>query len=362
MAKSYKVTVIAGTKVVADMAKNVLDATIEASIQVKTVAGGASSATPTILAPGPAGQNRKMEDVVGWFVNGTADEPPIAVGEPWEAPAGFKNTNWWDGTTWSLGSSVELPVPEGVDVIDPVGEKLPKEKAVAEYVTSELKEATTEVNANIDLLWDDVNKNILSRGYDNKQVPTLTMSQFINSSGTTSVAADALWGSSGYIAINSARSLVYKGRFGLTGTRMAFYSSNNTSSFISSYPATNTDIRDLELTFPVGTKFIRVSCYDPSNNDFHIILKGYKLNNLQDFRIIGTPTYDTNGVISSANIVWNDGSTGVVTYNNWNATEFAYAGFTATSVENGVNVIQPAVTWNDQGQITNYPNTITSFI
>lgn len=117
MAKSYKVTVIAGTKVVADMAKNVLDATIEASLQVKTIAGGASSATPTILAPGPAGQNRKMEDVVGWFVNGTGN-PLVAVGEPWEAPAGFKNTNWWDGVagTWSLGSSVSLP--KGADGVN----------------------------------------------------------------------------------------------------------------------------------------------------------------------------------------------------------------------------------------------------
>lgn len=76
---------------------------------VKAVAGGASSSAPTILRPGPAGQNRKMEDVQGWFVNGTAAEPPVAVGEPWEAEAGNKNTNWWDGDTWSLGSSVALP-------------------------------------------------------------------------------------------------------------------------------------------------------------------------------------------------------------------------------------------------------------
>ncbi|MGJ1414066.1 alpha-L-fucosidase [Sphingobacterium multivorum] len=83
---------------------------------VKAVAGGASSSTPTILRPGPAGQNRKMEDVQGWFVNGTADNPPVAVGEPWEAPAGKKNTNWWDGDTWSLGSSV--PLPKGKDGVN----------------------------------------------------------------------------------------------------------------------------------------------------------------------------------------------------------------------------------------------------
>ncbi|MGJ1308532.1 CotH kinase family protein [Sphingobacterium multivorum] len=114
MAKSYKVSVFAGTKVVADMAQQVKNATIEASIQLKTIKGGASSATPTILAPGPLGANRKMEDVIGWFVNGTAANPPVATGTPWEAPAGNKNTNWWNGTTWSLASSVALPKGQGL--------------------------------------------------------------------------------------------------------------------------------------------------------------------------------------------------------------------------------------------------------
>lgn len=78
---------------------------------VKAVAGGATSSIPTILRPGPAGSNRKMEDVTGWFVNGTSAEPPVATGTAWEAPAGKKNTNWWDGTAkvWSLGSSLPLP-------------------------------------------------------------------------------------------------------------------------------------------------------------------------------------------------------------------------------------------------------------
>ncbi|MDF2851708.1 MAG: hypothetical protein K0S31_2393 [Sphingobacterium multivorum] len=114
MAKSYKVTVFAGTKVVADMAQQVKNSTIEASIQLKTVKGGATSATATILPPGPAGATRKMEDVEGWFVNGTAANPPVATGTPWEAKSGFKNTNWWDATTWSLGSSVPIPNGQGL--------------------------------------------------------------------------------------------------------------------------------------------------------------------------------------------------------------------------------------------------------
>ncbi len=84
---------------------------------VKAVAGGATSSAPTILRPGPTGQNRKMEKVKGWFVNGTSDEPPVATGTPWEAPEDFDNTNWWDGTAkaWSLGSSIPMPRQDVVD-------------------------------------------------------------------------------------------------------------------------------------------------------------------------------------------------------------------------------------------------------
>ncbi|MCW8309911.1 SGNH/GDSL hydrolase family protein [Sphingobacterium sp. InxBP1] len=107
-------------------------------IEMKAVAGGASSATPTILAPGPAGQNRKMEDVTGWFVNGTGN-PLVAVGEPWEAPTGFKNTNWWDGTAgaWSLGSSVPLPIVPLSTVFDPNDTtKAATGKGTGDYLTA----------------------------------------------------------------------------------------------------------------------------------------------------------------------------------------------------------------------------------
>jgi len=134
MAKSYKVSVFAGTKVVADMAQQVKNATIEASIQVKTIKGGATSATATILRPGPAGQNRKMEDVQGWFVNGTSAEPPVATGTAWEAPAGKKNTNWWNGTAWSLGSSVPLPVTPISDEVVEGGTEATSQDAVYKHV------------------------------------------------------------------------------------------------------------------------------------------------------------------------------------------------------------------------------------
>lgn len=71
-------------------------------IEVKPIAGGATEATAVVLPAGPAGENRKMSNVTGWFKNS-------ASGTPWEAKAENLNVNWWDGTTWSLGSSVPLP-------------------------------------------------------------------------------------------------------------------------------------------------------------------------------------------------------------------------------------------------------------
>lgn len=70
-------------------------------IEVKPIAGGATEATAVVLPAGPVGENRKMAGVTGWFKN--------ATGPAWEAPIGNSNVNWWDGSTWSLGSSQPLP-------------------------------------------------------------------------------------------------------------------------------------------------------------------------------------------------------------------------------------------------------------
>ena len=46
----------------------------------------------------------------------------------------------WDGDEWSLGSSVNIPEAEGVDYIDPEGEGIPKEKAVARWALNKYSE------------------------------------------------------------------------------------------------------------------------------------------------------------------------------------------------------------------------------
>lgn len=41
---------------------------------------------------------------------------------------------FWNSTAWAVQDSITLPTQEGTDVLNPVGEQIPKEKAVADYV------------------------------------------------------------------------------------------------------------------------------------------------------------------------------------------------------------------------------------
>jgi len=120
MAKSYKVSVFAGTKVVADMAQQVKNATVEASLELKPITGGATEGTAVLLPipnPLPVNSNRKRSKAIGWYKN--------ATGPAWEAPKGFDNTNWWSYETglWSLGSSVPMLNSPADGVVMPANTK-----------------------------------------------------------------------------------------------------------------------------------------------------------------------------------------------------------------------------------------------
>lgn len=105
-----------------------------------------------------------------------------------------------------------------------------------------------------------------------KVIPSLTMSAIINASGTTSAAA-ALWGVSSYVDLMGAKKILYNGRFGNQGSRIAFYSNNGAAAFLSAYPQTDMVISNQEITVPEGALYARFSCYDPQSTNFYLILK-----------------------------------------------------------------------------------------
>ncbi|WP_153848588.1 hypothetical protein [Sphingobacterium paramultivorum] len=165
MAKSYKVSVFAGTKVVADMVQQVKNSAIDASLELKPIAGGTTEATAVLLSPPnplPVSSNRKRSKAIGWYKN--------ATGPAWEAPKGFDNTNWWSYETgiWSLGSSVPLP-------IIPIDERL-KQWIISESYT--INSYTENINgiATALILWPDgTGGNISAVDYDsNGRVTKMT--------------------------------------------------------------------------------------------------------------------------------------------------------------------------------------------
>jgi len=66
-------------------------------------------------------------------------------------------------------------------------------------------------------------------------------------------------------------------------------------------------------------------------------------------------TRDADGIATTFTVKWPDGSGGVWTATDWNATEEAYDGFTITHTASGQTVTQAAVTRDTEGAIINKP-------
>ncbi len=72
-------------------------------------------------------------------------------------------------------------------------------------------------------------------------------------------------------------------------------------------------------------------------------------------------TYDpTEGFVTTATVLWPDGSSGVFTPTDWNVTHEAWDGYYITHIDSGQTVTQPAVTRNSEGAVTIKPQLIVS--
>jgi|SRR5690606_8829616 len=257
----------------------------------------------------------------------------------------------FDGTQFSIQREVEMPVPEGVDVIDPEGEALPKEKAVAEYVVSQNS-----------ILRNELLNFQFGGTIDWEAKPALTDGFFINRQGNLASTTPTAWAATeDFLPLYGAKQLEYFGSFGNSTTSLALYAEPNSASRLLVIPETDGIINNIVVDVPVGAQYYRASCSVPAKPNFKIVLKGVtsKVLNLQTFRMVGALTYE-NEAVKQSNIIWNDGSTGVITFGDWNEENLTFTSFVATSVQNEVTVTQPPVTFNSNNQITNYPNYIIS--
>jgi hypothetical protein len=226
-----------------------------------------------------------------------------------------------------------------------------------------LKEVDDTLNDNIKNVKNDLIKFVLGEDIDLETKPTLTDGYYINNfGGSLTTSPSAYSATLDFMPLYGAKKLHYFGRFGTSLTRLAFYSGTSPSSMVLVVPESNREIFDEIFDVPVEAKYYRVTCGVNAKNNFKVVLIGVGSSlKLESFRYVGAPVYE-NDAIKQSNVIWNDGSSGVVIFNNWNEENLTFTSFVATSIENGVTVTQPPVTFNSNNQITNYPNFIISEI
>lgn len=126
---------------------------------IPAIQGGSTVAAAVELPAGPVGQNRWFDASWGYwkYNNIVLTNPNGAQG----IPDGSEGVLFWNGTTqaWSISKVQALPMPQGVNVINPMGNALPNEKAVADYV-SPINEKIDDVTRKSTNMFNGVYKRI----------------------------------------------------------------------------------------------------------------------------------------------------------------------------------------------------------
>ena len=237
------------------------------------------------------------------------------------------------------------------------------EKADHGYASIEVAKTLKEVDDTVFKVETDLIKFVLGEDIDLETKPALTDGYYVNSGGSLTTTSPTVYSATrDFIPLYGAKKLHYFGRFGNSATRLVFYSGTSDNSRVLAVPQSNREILNEIFDIPVEAKYYRVTCGVNAKNNFKVVLIGVGSSlELQSFRFVGAPVYE-NDAIKQSNIIWDDGSSGVVVFNNWNEENLTFTSFVATSIENGVTVTQPPVTFNSNNQITNYPNFIISEI
>lgn len=189
----------------------------------------------------------------------------------------------------------------------------------------------------------------------------LTNNRHINQIGGVSNTAGEISATIEYLPVIEGATLRYYGYFGSSNTRLAFYDKANTAMLI--HPSSNQVIEgELKLGIPNGASSVRVTTYNNYKDQFKlsmIVSKNtydkwmYMLS--ESYSIAGSVTFDDNGIPLSAAIVWSNGNTGRITYSEFDENAFAYRSYEATNTELNKKVVQPPVTFDENGAIQNVP-------
>ena len=129
---------------------------------------------------------------------------------------------------------------------------------------------------------------------------------------------------------------------------------NNGSAFIRIQNGYELDeLHDVTIASPVNGQSLR---YDSATqiwkNDPSIDLKAWAGS---EAYAVSSATRDSDGVITTASVVWPDGSTGTFTRTTKNATFLTIDAYTVTHVSSGKTITQAAVTRDASGNVTAQP-------
>lgn len=136
MSEGTKVTIYAAPKVLQDMIEDLYDSIAAGGNELEPVTGGNTSASATILPPGPSDQVRWAKASPGWFNLGNGPEEAIQ-GKTWLV--------WWNKVNWYLKDMGTLPAAP--PVTKPVIQEFAYTKD--QYVTQNIVETANPVTLKV---------------------------------------------------------------------------------------------------------------------------------------------------------------------------------------------------------------------
>lgn len=214
-----------------------------------------------------------------------------------------------------------------------------------------------EIDNDMALLHSDISEVLRLNSIVNAQ--DIVWGEYVNRIGmfSTSIGLD-VYGRTAYIQVYEGATIRYTGEFGMASTSLAIYDSSKR--MIAVYPSSNEVVTELEVELPAGAVYLAATIKQSALDRFRIMLKSGSpsVNTMmleESYCANGKVAYDDNGNAISYPVAWSNGDTGVFSANSYNANSLAYAGYEVTNTQRGLKLVQPSVTFDENGVVTTYP-------
>jgi|GEM_PF-4836647 len=326
-----------GTPIGKRMTKSSLKAllTIEGT-EMEPLVGGTTSGTALVVPDGPAGEQRTAEVASGkWYDFGSG---------PVQASADRRWKSYWNGSSWSLKDMGELPTQPKTDSIEKTNENVITSRGVYP-----LKDALKSLGV---ILEGDV----IAVSSD----MTWLSGRLLNNLGNAVTTVKPCSISTNYLSIDK-RIKKFRVEVDISDTALyiATYSEpaqGKQVQVMNNASAVSANV--FEITRGANDNFFRASCMDSFIPNFKITV--LEVDNsetttdindmlLNELYAVNSITKNSDSIISSADVTWQDGTPGILTYGDYNPTWQAYDSYQITYLSKTLS--QPKVTRDSEGTI-----------